>query len=134
VAYLSKERIIAAGDLVVYPIPYIYDGYPTEWIQTLQNLSQIDADTIIPGHGPILHDKTHVLLIRDLLKSAVVQMNARLKQTRPAMFQALEDVKGAVDLTPFRPRFAGTDSDLGAEFDDMAANLVKVVFEEASLR
>jgi glyoxylase-like metal-dependent hydrolase (beta-lactamase superfamily II) len=134
VAYLPKEKIVAAGDLVVYPIPYIYDGYPTEWIQTLQNLSQLDADTIVPGHGPVMHDKTHILLIRDLLKSAVDQMNAKLRQTRPAMFQKLDDVKGAVDLTPFLQRFAGTDKDRIAEFDDMTANLIKVVFEEASLR
>jgi hypothetical protein len=39
-----------------------------------------------------------------------------------------------VDLTSFRQRFAGNDKDLGDAFDDAAANLVKVVFEEASLR
>ena len=76
-----------AGDLVVYPIPYIYDGYPSEWIQTMQNLGQLDADTIVPGHGPMMHDKAYIFLIRDLLKSAVDQMNAELKQTGPAMFQ-----------------------------------------------
>ena len=61
-------------------------------------------------------------------------MNAKLRQTGPALSQALEDVKGAVDLTPFRQRFAGADKDIAAAFDDMATNLVKVVFEEASLR
>ncbi len=60
--YLPKEKIVVAGDLVVYPIPYIYDGYPSEWIQTLQNLAQLDADTIVPGHGPIMHDKTYLFL------------------------------------------------------------------------
>ncbi len=134
VVYLPKEKIAIAGDLVVYPIPYIYDGYPTEWIQTMQNLSQLDADTIVPGHGPILHDKTYVFLVRDLLQSAVDQMNAKLRQTGPAMFQSLDQVKGAVDLTPFQQRFAGSDQDLTAAFDDMTTNLVKVVFEEASLR
>ena len=49
VVYLPKEKIVIAGDLVVYPIPYVYDGYPSEWIQTLQNLGQLDADTIVPG-------------------------------------------------------------------------------------
>ncbi|MGC2109233.1 MAG: MBL fold metallo-hydrolase [Candidatus Korobacteraceae bacterium] len=134
VVYLPKEKIVIAGDLVVYPIPYIYDGYPTEWIQTLQNLSQLDADTIVPGHGPIMHDKTYIFLVRDLLQSAVDQMNARLRQGGPAMFQSLDQVKGAVDLTPFQQRFAGSDKDLTAAFDDMTTNLVKVVFEEASLR
>ena len=134
VAYLPKEKIVVAGDLVVYPIPYIYDGYPTEWIQTMQNLSQFDADTIVPGHGPIMHDKTYILLIRDLLKSAVDQVNAKLIQTGPAMFHTVDDVKGSVDLSPYQQRFAGNDQDLIAAFNDMTANLVKVVFEEASLR
>lgn len=134
VVYLPKEKIAIVGDLVVHPIPYIYDGYPTEWIQTMQNLGQLDSDTIVPGHGPILHDKTYLFLIRDLLKSAVDQMNAKLTQSGPAMFRSLDEVKGAVDLSPFRERFAGTDKDTAAAFDDMTSNLVKVVFEEASLR
>jgi cyclase len=134
VAYLPKEKIVVAGDLVVYPIPYTYDGYPSEWIQTLQNLAQLDADTIVPGHGPVLHDKTHIYLMREWMKSAVDQMNEKLRQTAPAMFQTLDDVKGGVDLKPFRQRFAGNDKDLGDAYDDAAANLIKVTYEEATLR
>jgi glyoxylase-like metal-dependent hydrolase (beta-lactamase superfamily II) len=134
VVYLPKEKIVITGDLVVYPIPYFYDGYPVEWIQTLQNLAALDANTIAPGHGPILHDKTHIYLIHDLIKSALDQMNEKLRQTKPAMFQSFDDVKGAVDLTSFRQRFAGEDKDLGFAFDDEAARLVKLVFDEARLR
>ena len=134
VVYLPKEKIVAAGDLVVYPIPYMYDGYPTEWIKTLENLSRLDAVSIIPGHGPVLRDMTHVLLIRDVMKSAVDQMNKKLSQTSPAMFQSLEAVKGAIDLEPFRKRFIGSDHDLGPAFDEMVSHLIKIVFEEASLR
>lgn len=134
VVYLPKDKIVIAGDLVVYPIPFIFDGYPSEWSQTLQNLAQLDADTMVPGHGPILHDKAYIFLLRDLLKSAVDQMNAELKRTGPAMFRTLDEVKGAVDLTPFRQRFAGNDKDLAADFDAMTTSLIKVVFHEASLR
>jgi glyoxylase-like metal-dependent hydrolase (beta-lactamase superfamily II) len=123
-----------AGDLVVYPIPYIYDGYPAEWIQTLQNLSQLDAGTIVPGHGPVMHDETYVLLVRDLMKSAMDQLNAKLAQAGPAMFLTIDDVKGSIDLTSFQQRFAGNDKDLIAAYNNMTANLVKVLFEEASLR
>jgi hypothetical protein len=73
-------------------------------------------------------------LIRDLLKSAVDQVNAKLRQSGPAMFRSLDEVEASVDLTPFRQRFAGNDKDLAAAFDDMSKHLVKVVFEEASLR
>ena len=134
VVYLPKERIVVAGDLVAYPLPNMIDGYPVEWVQTLQSLAQLDADTIVPGHGPILHDKAYVYLLRDFMKSAVDQVNEKLRQTSPAMFQTVDDVRGAVDLSPFRQRFAGNDKDLGIAFDDVSAELVKLVFQEASAR
>ena len=134
VAYLPKEKIVVAGDLLVHPLPYAFDGYPSEWSQTLQRLADLDAETIVPGHGGMLHDKAYIFLVRDLMRSAVEQMNAKLSATFPAMFQTLDDVKGAIDLSPFRERFAGNDKDLTAGFDNMAGRLIKVVFEEATLR
>ena len=134
VAYLPKEKILVAGDLIDFPLPNVYDGYPSEWIHTLENLGQLDAQTIVPGHGPILHDKTYLYLLRDLMQSAVDQMNEQLARTAPAMFHTIDDVKGSIDLTPFRKRFAGDDSDLAAAFDQVSAMLVKLVFDEARLR
>jgi hypothetical protein len=74
------------------------------------------------------------LLIRDLMKSAVEQMNAKLAQAGPAMFLTIDDVKDSIDLTSFQQRFTGNDKDLIAAYNDMTTNLVKVVFQEASLR
>jgi cyclase len=134
VVYLPKEKIVIAGDLVVYPIPYVYDGYPTEWAQTLQALSQLPAASVVPGHGPVMHDMTYVLLIRDLLQSAVAQVDAKLVQLGPAMFHSLDEVTPGVDLSSFQERFAGADKDQIAAFNDMTSHLLKVVFLEASLR
>jgi len=133
IAYLPKEKIVAAGDLVVYPIPYVGDGYASEWIQTLQNLAQLDVDTIVPGHGPILHDKAYIYLIRDWMKSAVDQMNEELRNTAPAAAQTLDAVKGGVDLTSFRERFAGNNKDLRDSYDYASADLIKIIFTEDSL-
>ncbi len=134
VAYLPTERIAVVGDLIVHPIPFFYDGYPTEWAETLQRLGQLDARSIVPGHGPVLSDRIHLELIRDLLNSAVAQVNEALRKSGPAMFRTVDDIKAGVDLTPFRVRFAGADKSLSAAFDDAAATLVKLVFREASLR
>jgi len=134
VAVLPKERIVVSGDLVVHPIPYVYDGYPSEWITTLQRLADLDAATYVPGHGPVLTDKTYLLLVRDLLRSAVGQMNEALRATGPALARTLDDVKGRIDLSAFRARFAGNDKALGEAFDDAAAHVISVAFREASLR
>ncbi len=134
IVYLPKDKILIAGDLLVYPIPYTYDGYPAEWVQTLKNMAQLDADTIVPGHGPVLHGKAYLYLVADLMQSAVEQVRARVRQIGHPGFHSLDEVKGSVDLTPFRQKFAGDDKDLQAEFDDMATHLVKIVFNEAALR
>src|ERR1700682_5222955 len=43
-------------------------------------------------------------------------------------------MKGAVDRTPFRQRFVGTDENRGEDFDYRATKLVKIAFQEPSSR
>jgi cyclase len=132
--YLPKEKIIVAGDLLVKPIPYTYDGYPADWVQTLHKMSELDATAIVPGHGPIMHDKLYLNLVADLMQSAVDQVRARIRQLGFPGGHTVDDVKGSVDLTPFRQKFAGDDKDLQAQFDEMANQLVKITFGEAAQR
>jgi cyclase len=134
VAYLPKEKIAVVGDLVGYPIPMANDGYPSEWIQTLQNLSQLDADKIVPGHGPVLYDKAQILLYRDLLINAEGQMNAKLTQAGPAMGRTLDEAKASVDLSAYKEKFTRGDASLDEDWDDFTSGLIKTMFEEASLR
>ena len=134
VAYLPKEKIAVVGDLVGYPIPMANDGYPSEWIQTLQNLSQLDADKIVPGHGPVLYDKAQIVLYRELLINAEGQMNAKLTQAGPAMGRTLDEVKASVDLSAYKEKFTRGDASLDEDWDDFTSGLIKTMFEEASLR
>jgi len=134
IVYLPREKILIAGDLLVHPIPYTYDGYPAEWVQTLQNMAQLDTETIVPGHGPVLHGKDYLYLVSDLMKSAVDQVRARIRQIGHPGFHSVDEVKGSVDLTPFRAKFARDDKNLQAEFDDMSDHLVKIVYSEAAQR
>jgi len=135
VVYLPKEKVLAAGDLLVYPIPHCsFAGYPAEWVQTLHKMGELDVTTIVPGHGPVLHDKAYIYLVADLLQSAVDQVQARVRQLGNPAFYPVDKVKGAVDLTPFRAKFAGDDKGLQADFDDQTSHLVELVFKEESLR
>jgi glyoxylase-like metal-dependent hydrolase (beta-lactamase superfamily II) len=134
IVYLPKEKIMVAGDLLVHPIPYTFDGYPAEWVGTLRKMAQFDAQAIIPGHGPVLHDKNYLDLVTDLMSSAVEQVRAAIGKTGHPGFYPLEKIKGEINLTPFRQRFVGDDKDLGPQFDDMVDHLVKLVFSEAAIR
>jgi glyoxylase-like metal-dependent hydrolase (beta-lactamase superfamily II) len=134
IAFLPKGKVVVTGDLLVHPVPYVYDGYPSEWIATLDEIARLGATTLVPGHGEILRDTAYLQTVRELLQSAVDQLQARLRVLGPAEFLALEAVRGSIDLAPFRQRFAGDDPARGAAFDAMAERLVKLVFTEATLR
>ena len=132
IVYLPKEKILVAGDLVTHPVLFTYDGYPSEWIQTLEKIEQLNVETLVPGHGDVLRDTTYIYLTRDLLKSAVEQVNATLHQlTSTIEYPSLEQVRKGVDLSLFRQKFAGDDKDTIEAFDDAAAALVRVAYNEA---
>lgn len=132
VVYLPKEKILIAGDLLTHPVLYTYDGYPSEWVRTLENIGQLDVGIIVPGHGDVLRDKNFLYLSRDLLKSVVEQVNSQLgKLTSIIENPPLEDVRKGVDLSSFRRKFAGDDAETGEAFDDAAAALVRITYNEA---
>ena len=54
VVWLPREKIVATGDLLVYPYPFFLGGYPVEWSRTLDRVAQLGPQTIIPGHGAVL--------------------------------------------------------------------------------
>ncbi|HEY3064264.1 MAG TPA: MBL fold metallo-hydrolase [Methylomirabilota bacterium] len=51
--YLPKEKIVITGDAVIGWTPYMGDGYPEDWVTTLDRLAALDFDRMIMGHGAV---------------------------------------------------------------------------------
>jgi glyoxylase-like metal-dependent hydrolase (beta-lactamase superfamily II) len=51
--HLPKEKVVITGDAVIGWTPFMGDGYPEEWVGTLDRLAQLDWDRMIMGHGEI---------------------------------------------------------------------------------
>ncbi len=49
--YLPKEKVIITGDAVIGWTPFMGDGYPEDWVTTLDRLAELPWDTLIMGHG-----------------------------------------------------------------------------------
>jgi len=49
--YLPKEKVVVTGDALIGWTPYMGDGYPEDWVSTLDRLAQLDFTHIIMGHG-----------------------------------------------------------------------------------
>ena len=48
--YLPKEKVVVTGDALIDWMPFLNDGFPEEWVETLTALEQFDFTHIIPGH------------------------------------------------------------------------------------
>jgi glyoxylase-like metal-dependent hydrolase (beta-lactamase superfamily II) len=49
--YLPREKVVITGDAVIGWTPFMGDGYPEDWVTTLDRLAELDWDTLIMGHG-----------------------------------------------------------------------------------
>ena len=101
--YLPHEKILITGDLLTYPIPYMRMSFPHEWVEVLRRMSWTDAETIVPGHGMILRDKTHLNDLIALLDSVIRQVHEQAPKANK-----LEELH--IDIEEFRKRMTGGDA------------------------
>jgi glyoxylase-like metal-dependent hydrolase (beta-lactamase superfamily II) len=132
VVHLPKEGILITGDLVVWPVPLV--GNPQsnigEWALTLENLISLQANTIVPGHGPVLRDDTYIKLMASLFASVKQQTEAAV-----ARGETLEQARKSVNLEEFRKQFAGDSMVRKISFNMYVAGpAVAAAFREASAK
>jgi cyclase len=131
VAYLPAEKILAAGDLVVSPVPFTFDGYPSEWARTLDKIIDLQPAIIVPGHGEVMRDTKFVTLLRDLFTSVVRQVDAAIRKNAEA---TPEDVSKLVDVAALRDAILGSNTKERGFFDYALLSLIKLSWYEAKLR
>lgn len=127
VLYLPKEKILITGDAVSYPISYVSD-HPYEELSDLKMLSQLDVNTIVPGHGPAFHDKAFLLQEIALFESVI----DGVAKARAGGAKTVEDFQKAVTVDELREKFAHGDSDLEQRFTARVNDLVAFVVAEGA--
>jgi cyclase len=124
VMYLPAEKILVTGDVVSYPLPYY--NTPSTHARSLRELAQLDAATIVPGHGPAFHDKHYMELEASLFEAVLTQVQSALRSGAVS----IDDVQKRVDLTQFKSQFARRDPEIAGEFDQYAKGLVRRAYIE----
>lgn len=108
VVNLPQEHIAVTGDLIVWPVPLIGSPQSTigHWPATLRKLLDLHTATLIPGHGPVLHDKAYPELLIRFFDSVNKQVGEAISRG-----EKLEQVQKSINLEEFEIAFAG-DSQL----------------------
>ncbi len=60
VVHLPTERVLISGDLLLPGVPFMGDGFPADWVETLEELKALTFDVIIPGHGRPFSDRDKI--------------------------------------------------------------------------
>ena len=117
VAWLPKERVVATGDLLHGWMPYMGDGYPSEWVATLDALDKLEFDTIIGGHGTV-KPHAHLTFFRNYLADLIAAVRAA-RDRGETLDQAKTSVSAAL-----KPKY---DAGMNGEFaGSVGANIEKV--------
>jgi cyclase len=104
VVHLPQDGIVATGDLVVAPIPLVGgdQSHVTEWAATLDRLIAIGPRTIVPGHGPVMHDVSYVRQMRNLFSTITFRAKEAVGRG-----ETLEQARKTLILDDVRKQFAG---------------------------
>lgn len=128
IAWLPRQRIAVAGDLVVAPIPYGFESYPAEWIATLEALRALPFDLLVPGHGAPQRGRAALDARIGLLRDVRAQVNALA-----ARGHSRDETLARVDLASQAARFCGDDPWLRQWFAEYwTAPIVRSAFKEAT--
>jgi glyoxylase-like metal-dependent hydrolase (beta-lactamase superfamily II) len=116
VVWTPKQRVAAAGDMIVAPIPY-GGSRVVEWPATLGRLEALGPMTIVPGHGPVQTDTRYA----DQMIAAFREMIRKVEPFVPGPSLTEDEVMSKIDLSSMRAKFAGKDPWLAYWFDQYLA-------------
>jgi glyoxylase-like metal-dependent hydrolase (beta-lactamase superfamily II) len=117
VVYVPSKKVVITGDLLTYPIPVAAGSFVVDWILTMERLASLEADVIVPGHGPVTRDWAYFELVTRLLTSVVNQVRTAIAQGL-----SLEQTLDTVDVEDFKAQFVGDDAALDRAFDAFFLN------------
>jgi cyclase len=109
VVWLPDIKLLATGDTAVHPAPFAFGSYLREWPETMQKMIDMHAATIVPGHGPVMHDNSYLELVRDLTAATYSRVKALADKGL-----SFEEVQKQVDLSDFKAKFV-PNNDPGLE-------------------
>jgi len=126
VIYLPKEKVLVAGDLLTGGLPFMRDAVPLAWAGTLESVSKLDYEQVIPGHGDVQKgkDRTNLVVryLNDLYPAVKTQVDkgATVEEAVKAVGDQLAP-KYEKDFVNFRQGLGGSLGNVTKTYEAMKA-------------
>jgi len=76
VVHLPAEGVLISGDLLLPGLPFAGDGFPLDWVSTLEELKGLDFDVVIPGHGQPFTDRGRIDALQHFMRDVWDRVSA----------------------------------------------------------
>ena len=127
------SKILVTGDVLVSPEdgkgppPWTTNSYSvTPWLESLRRLDALDIKAVVPGQGPVMHDKTYLRRTIELFTAIIDQVHAALEHG----VMKLKDVQAAVNVDQIGLAYAPGEP-LSEDFHAFVETLAKKAMQEA---
>lgn len=128
IAWLPAERVLAAGDMLVHPVPYAGSQVPSQWARSLRALRALDPLHIVPGHGEVQRGTAYLDLVIETIEATVASVRRMQSDGVP-----VADVKRSLTMEAFRTRMVpANDSAVADRWDDFLSALIDSAYAEAA--
>jgi glyoxylase-like metal-dependent hydrolase (beta-lactamase superfamily II) len=71
--------VVATGDALIDWMPFLNDGYPEDWVKTLDALGRFDFAQVVPGHGDVV-PKEQLTFFRGYLSDLIAAVKGAAKE------------------------------------------------------
>jgi len=92
-----QRQAIATGDASHGWLPFIRDGYPRRWPETIDAVKKIDFKYILGGHGPMRSDR----MVMTEQRNYIEELTERVEAAKKAG-QSLEEMKKRITVASLR--------------------------------
>ena len=96
--FVPEARVVFTSDNVTNGSPpFMHQALPFEWLESLKKMQKLDADWLVPGHGPVT-GRAYIKDMIDIVQGATEAVQAALNKG-----MSLQEAQATVSLFPMFP-------------------------------
>lgn len=128
VVYLPRQKVLAVGDLLENALPWVDENStPGGWADVLDEVSEVDAEILVPAHGPVLRDRALLDGEREFMRTA-----AEAAGRAHAVGLTLDETLERLDYSAFRWFLDPEDPRRGEPFAEYIRRVTTRAYETTS--
>ncbi len=122
--FIPEERVVFTSDNVFYKVQaWLHQALPYEWLESLKQIGELEADVLVPGHGEIC-DRSYIPEMSAFIQAWIDTVSEAIDKG-----MSLEEAQDKVSLLDRYPMQPGNEA-MGQAVQQMNVTRLYEVLKE----